>query len=129
MLNLKSVVAAAVVVIALSALSSGVSASASNTMYLTFSGPVGLPGVTLPAGTYIFERVDMPDRINLVRVSARNRSHVYLTAFINIVQRPRGLKSNQSVTFREGRPGAAPAIASWFPMGAGEGRRRDGAAE
>ena len=27
------------------------------TNYLTFSGPVALPGVTLQAGTYIFERV------------------------------------------------------------------------
>jgi hypothetical protein len=123
MLNLKSIVVAAVVVIALSALSAGAFASASNTMYLTFSGPVGLPGVTLPAGTYIFERVDMPDRIDLVRVSARNRSHVYLTAFTNVVQRPHGLKSSQAVTFREGRPGAAPEIASWFPMGAAEGHQ------
>ena len=123
MLNLKSVVGAAVVVIALSALSAGVFASSSNTMYLTFSGPVGLPGITLPAGTYIFERVDMPDRIDLVRVSARNRSHVYLTAFTEIVQRPHSLKSSQAVTFREGRPGVAPEIASWFPMGAVEGHK------
>lgn len=123
MLNPKSLVVAAVVVIALSALSAGVFASASDTMYLTFSGPVGLPGVTLPAGTYIFERVDTPDRIDLVRVSARNRSHVYMTAFTRIVERPRGVKSNQAVTFREGRPGAAPEIASWFPMGASVGHQ------
>ena len=123
MLNPKSIVVAAVVVIALSALSAGVFASAPNTMYLTFSGPVGLPGVTLPAGTYIFERVDMPDRIDLVRVSARNRSHVYLTAFTRIIDRPRNLKSNQAVKFREGRPGVAPEIASWFPMGAAEGHQ------
>ena len=123
MLNPKSVVVAAVVVIALSALSAGVFAVAPNTMYLTFSGPVGLPGVTLPAGTYIFERVDTPDRIDLVRVSARNRSHVYLTAFTRTIDRPRNLKSSQAVTFREGRPGAAPEIASWFPMGAAEGHQ------
>ncbi len=121
MLNPKSLVVAAV--IALSVLSAAVFASGRNTMYLTFSGPVGLPGVTLPAGTYIFERVDTPDRIDLVRVSARNRSHVYMTAFTRIVQRPRGLKSSQAVTFREGRPGAAPQIAAWFPMGAGEGHQ------
>ena len=121
MINPKALVVAAV--IALSVLSAGVFASGRNTMYLTFSGPVGLPGVTLPAGTYTFERVDVPDRIDLVRVSARNGSHVYLTAFTRIVQRPRGLKSSQSVTFREGRPGAAPEIASWFPMGAGEGHQ------
>ena len=123
MLKLKSVVAAAVVVIALSALSAGVFAVGRNTMYLTFSGPVSLPGVTLPAGTYTFERVDVPDRIDLVRVSSRNGSHVYLTAFTNIVQRPRNLKSSQAVTFREARPGAAPEIASWFPMGAAEGHQ------
>ena len=121
MINPKALVVAAV--IALSVLSAGVFASGRNTMYLTFSGPVGLPGLTLPAGTYIFERVDMPDRIDLVRVSARNRSHVYLTSFTRIIDRPRNLKSNQAVAFREGRPGAAPEIASWFPMGAAEGHQ------
>ena len=48
--------------------------------HLTFSGPVGLPGLTLPAGTYVFELASQtsPD---LVRVSNAARTAVYLTAF------------------------------------------------
>lgn len=32
--------------------------NASKTTYLTFSGPVQVPGATLPAGTYLFRLAD-----------------------------------------------------------------------
>jgi hypothetical protein len=115
MLSIKSIGAASLVVLALSA---GVLASPlGHTMYLTFSGPVGLPGVTLPAGRYVFERVESPGRIDLVRVRGRDHSAVYLTAFTTMVDRPRDLGPDQVVTFREAGAGAAPRIATWFPAG------------
>ena len=115
MMTLKSVAAMLFVDLALSA---GVLASASShTTYLTFSGAVELPGLTLPAGTYVFERVETSSRIDLVRVRSKRHNTVYLTAFTNMVNRPRDLGPNQVVTFREARPGAAPQIAVWFPAG------------
>jgi hypothetical protein len=48
-------------------------------MYVTFSGPVSLPGVTLGTGTYTFELVDSDVTRDLVRVRNKDRSQVYFT--------------------------------------------------
>ena len=121
MLKVKSIGVALFVVLGLSA---GVfAASFGHTTYLTFNRPVGLPGVTLPAGTYVFERVDTANRIDLVQVRNRKTNMVYLTAFTNLVERPRDLAPNQWVTFRESKPGAAPQIATWFPAGEATGHQ------
>ena len=119
MLKVKSIGAALLVILALSA---GVfAATAGHTMYLTFNRPVGLPGMTLPAGTYVFERVNTASRIDLVQVRSRKSNAVYLTAFTWIVDRPRNLGPDQVVTFREAKAGAAPQIATWFPAGESKG--------
>jgi hypothetical protein len=121
MLTIKSLGAALLVVLALSA---GVFASSfGHTMYLMFNRPVGVPGATLPAGTYIFERVDTASRIDLVQIRDKKRSTVYLTAFTRMVDRPRDLGPTQVVTFREAKPGAAPQIATWFPAGESMGHQ------
>jgi hypothetical protein len=121
MLSFKSIGAALLVVLALSA---GVFAGPfGNTMYLTFNRPVGLPGVTLPAGSYVFERVETASRIDLVQVRSRDRSTVYLTAFTRMVDRPGDLRPGQVVTFREAKAGAPPQIATWFPAGEPRGHQ------
>ena len=121
MLNRRSISGAVLVLLVLSvAVFAG---SFSHTMYLTFNRPVGLPGVILPAGTYVFERVGTDSRIDLVQVRSKHTRHVYLTAFTRIVDRPRNLGPDQSVTFREAKPGAAPQIATWFPAGEAKGHQ------
>src|SRR5438876_445463 len=72
---------------------------------LTFSGPVGLPGVTLPAGTYVFELPEPKAVPNLVRVSSKDRSLVYLTAFTLQIERPEGLPDDRLVSFGEAPKG------------------------
>ncbi len=121
MMSLKSVGVALIVDVALSA--GLLAGSFGHTTYLTFNRPVGLPGVTLPAGTYVFERVDNASRIDLVRVRSREHNTVYLTAFTNMVTRPRTLSPDQWVTFKEAKPGAAPQIAVWFPAGESMGHQ------
>jgi hypothetical protein len=82
------------------------------TTYLTFSRSVALPGVTLAAGTYIFE---LPaDDPSIVRVSSRDRLRVFFTAFTKIVDRPRGVKWDQQVTLGETQHGEAPSIQAWY---------------
>src|SRR5262245_40475988 len=54
--------------------------------YITFSGPVRLPGVTLPAGTYTFE-LPMENARDLVRVTNRQHTQVYYTGFTHLTQR------------------------------------------
>jgi hypothetical protein len=92
-----------------------------HTNYLTFSLPVALPGVELAAGTYIFELAMPQSERHLVRVMSRDRHQVYLTAFTNVVPRPRDLSANQVIAFGEARGTAAP-IKIWYPKDGGDGR-------
>jgi hypothetical protein len=82
--------------------------------YLTFSGPVALPGVTLSAGEYLFELADPYSTRKVVRVTNRLRSRVYLTAITRPVPRPGGLRDGL-VTLGEARPGSPRPITAWFP--------------
>ena len=92
------------------------------TTYLTFSGPVGLPGVTLGAGTYVFELAD-PNILDIVRVTNKEGSRVYFTAFTELVARPQGLPEDRLVTLGEAPRGSAPPIMAWYPSGDANGRQ------
>ena len=86
-----------------------------HTNYLTFSGPVALPGVTLGPGTYIFERV-VDTEPDIVVVRSHDRSKVYFLAFTERIERPADMSRDRSVTFGESRPGTAPPITAWYPI-------------
>ncbi len=90
---------------------------------LTFSGPVALPGVTLRAGTYIFELADPTLRGEIVRVLSGDRSRVYLTAFTMRTERPAGMPADRLVSFGEAPAGVAPPITAWFPDGESTGHQ------
>ena len=90
--------------------------SPKRTAYLTFSARFALPGVSLPAGTYVFERAD-EDISNLVRISNRERTRVYLTAFTTVIERPEGLPPHRHITFREVPRGVLPPVGAWYPAG------------
>jgi hypothetical protein len=90
--------------------------------YVTFSGPVSLPGVTLPAGTYRFEVPDVATSNGIVSVSSRDGSTVYLTQFTLAVERPSG-GDKLTVTLGEAAPGIAPQVKAWFPIGERMGRQ------
>jgi hypothetical protein len=89
--------------------------------HLTFSGPVGLPGVTLAAGTYVFELTDPSARI--VRVLSRDGSHLYFTGFTLDTRRPAGMSRDRSVALGEARPGVAPRITAWYPISESSGHQ------
>jgi hypothetical protein len=91
-------------------------ANAPHTMYLTFSAPFALPGVALPAGTYIFE-VMIPGSADVVRVTSRDGAQVYLTAFTRRVDRPAGLRAGDPLVFNEVPAGMTPPVKAWFPVG------------
>jgi len=94
------------------ATSVGGNASASRT-YMTFSDAVGLPGVTLARGTYLFERVGTSE--DLVRVTNTSNHIVYLTAFTNAVTRPSGPSRNNEIVLGESPSGTPRPIKVWFP--------------
>jgi hypothetical protein len=88
---------------------------------LTFSRPFSLPGVTLVAGTYIFERVAPLSAIDVVRVSSRDRRFVYYAGYTELVSRPRG--TSASIVFGEATPGGAVPVREWYPSGLSTGHR------
>ena len=96
---------------------------ANKTMYLTFNRPVSLPGVMLGSGTYIFEVPDPIGAAQVVRVTSRDRSIVYLTAFTRAVTRPAGMPHDQPISFGEARPDAPQPIAVWWPQNESTGRQ------
>ena len=114
MLNRTSLLVAFGVILGTVVVAAGsANAWSSRTNYLTFSAPVSLPGVTLGAGSYVFERIT-PE---VVRVSHRTTRRVYLTAFTHAIARPASMPRGQFVTLGESPAGLAPPIKAWFPEG------------
>lgn len=89
---------------------------ANHTNRLTFSGAVRLPGVTLDAGTYIFERLDTTNP-DVVVVRSADRSKLFYLGLTLRTSRPAGLPSDRMITFGEVGRGEAPPILAWYPSG------------
>ena len=95
---------------------SSAGAIGSHTTYFTFSKSVQLPGVSLPAGKYVFE-TPLENTSRLVRVMARDRSRVYLTAITRTVERPAAKNLAPIVTLAETAGNTPPRIDVWYPEG------------
>ena len=81
--------------------------------YVTFSGPVDLPSVGLPAGTYIFRLADRNDARNVIQVLSADGSKVY--AMVEGVPATRPESTDQVMaTFAEPGSGAPPAVRTFF---------------
>jgi hypothetical protein len=84
--------------------------------YLTFSAPVELPGVTLPAGTYRFAHLDCAMTAGLLQVSSADGSEVYGT-FQTVPEERMTRSSRPEVVFAEMPAGSPEAIEAWFYPG------------
>ena len=96
----------------------GYSWTANRTSF-SFSGPVALPGVTLGAGRYIFERPI--DDVTVVKVMSSDEKRVYLLAFTRLVDRPANLPMTAQIVLGESPRGVAPPIKAWYPEGRAQG--------
>jgi hypothetical protein len=82
----------------------------------TFSQPVELPGVTLPAGTYAFKVLDSLADRNIVQVFDKDQRKLYATVLAIPDYTPQ--PSNKTIIkFSETTPGAPKAIKEWFYPG------------
>ena len=86
------------------------------TTIMTFSAPVALPGVTLPAGSYMFKLADSQTNRNIVQVFDKDRTKIFATILAISAQRNRPA-DDTVVTFKEGPASAAPAVQYWFYPG------------
>jgi hypothetical protein len=101
---------------------SATGANFSRTTHFTFSGAVQLPGVTLPAGTYTFEVVNTNSGSDIVSVTSRDRSKVYLMQFTRAVYRPSRGTLKASITLGETPAGTPPPVKAWYPESETRGR-------
>jgi len=87
-----------------------------NDTMVTFSAPVSLPGVTLPAGSYLFKLADSQVNRNVVQVFAKDRSKIFAT--ILAVPAERTEPADETViTFKEAPANSAPAVQYWYYPG------------
>ena len=87
---------------------------------LTISAPASLPGVTLAAGSYVFEAGPEGTNPNIVRVLSSNRQKQFYLGFT--VPKSRRFDAEPTVlTMGEATNGAAPPILVWYPVGTNSG--------
>ena len=92
-----------------------------NDTMVTFSAPVSLPGVTLPAGSYLFKLADSQVNRNVVQVFAQDRSKIFAT--ILAIPAERTEPADETViTFKEAPANSAPAVQFWYYPATSAGR-------
>jgi len=82
---------------------------------MTFSNTVEMPGVTLPAGTYVFRLADTPTR-NVVQVLSGDEKDILGQWTFVQSERPR-VTEDTVVMFRETPEGTMPAVQYWYYPG------------
>ncbi|MGH9347582.1 MAG: hypothetical protein ACRD26_09980 [Vicinamibacterales bacterium] len=103
----------------LTALTLSVAAQDFNTSertFLTFSGTVELPGVTLQPGTYLFRLADSQSNRHIVQVFSQDEKQIHATILAVPAERLEVTGENV-VTFRESAEGATPAVQFWYYPG------------
>jgi hypothetical protein len=93
-------------------------AGSANDFFLTFSGPIALPGVSLGPGTYVFRR----EPSGLLRVLNAKREQTYVLAFTAPTRRVMDLDKYE-IHFIEPLVAGAPyRISAWFAPGSSLGQ-------
>lgn len=84
--------------------------------FFTFSGPVSIPGVTLPAGKYLFRVVDPTVTGRVVQVMSDDGKKAYAMFFTLPAQRLEPA-DNPEVRFMETASTMPPAVKTWWYPG------------
>src|SRR6059058_3823292 len=89
MRRIKMTMAAACAALALTAAAASAQAiPPDRTTFVTFSGPVSLPGTTLPAGTYTFRLLDSQTDRHIVQVYDKDGMKLFTTLLAVPATRP-----------------------------------------
>ena len=84
--------------------------------YFTFSGPVDMPGVALPAGRYVFRLANPDTSRNVVQVTSADGKRVF--GMFHSFPSERVTPANDSeIRFMEASAGAPPAVKTWWYPG------------
>lgn len=116
-----SLIIATGIIVAAAAFAVSSHAATTNANILTFSRSVALPGVVLPAGTYVFD-IANPETSHNVVIVRQDRRVLYMGFTLPALRPPR-MPLDQPVTLREARPDSAAPIDTWFPLGSTSGHQ------
>jgi hypothetical protein len=83
---------------------------------LTFSGPVQVPGVTLPAGSYVFKLADLSGNRHVVQVFDKDEKKVFAT-LLAIPNDRLDPPDDPLVMFAERPAGSPQAVKVWYYPG------------
>ena len=83
------------------------------TTTITFGKPVELPGISLPAGTYVFKMLDYLSNQDMVEVLSQDKRTVY-GLFRTIPDYRVNNTTRTSIIFEERAAGVPVAIKEWF---------------
>src|SRR5207302_7378579 len=84
--------------------------------YFTFSGPVALPGATLPAGRYLFRIVDTTSSRKVIQVLSDDGKKPF-TMSNTIPDQRRDAPKDATVAFYETARGTPAAVKTWWYPG------------
>lgn len=84
--------------------------------YVTFSGPVSVPGTTLPAGTYAFRLAESPANRHIVQIFDRDQTKLFTTLLAVAAERDQA-EGEPVVTFKETPSDRPPAVRYWYYAG------------
>jgi hypothetical protein len=84
--------------------------------FLTFSGPVQIPGATLPAGTYLFQLADPDNARHVVMVRDKDEKKIY-SMFMTVPNDRLDTPDNNIVMFGESPAGVPRAVKAWWYPG------------
>jgi hypothetical protein len=85
--------------------------------YITFSGPVQLPGITLAAGTYTFKLADLAGNRHVVQVFSKEDSPKLITTLMTIPNQRLDPVKDTYIMFQERPAGSPQAMKAWFYPG------------
>lgn len=118
---LKRFVSTSVLVVLVYAMASGADAfTYDKRTYFTFNQSVALPGVTLPAGTYMFRLANPDTSRNVIQVSDKQGTQSYAMLHTMPAYRTDPPKDSE-IRFLETPAGAPRAVSAWWYMGEGIG--------
>src|SRR3954470_7073075 len=83
---------------------------------LTFSGPIQIPGATLPAGSYVFKLADIPGNRHVVQGFDKDEKKIY-TTLLAVPNQRLGRGAKAGVLFSERARGSPQAVKVWYSPG------------
>jgi Protein of unknown function (DUF2911) len=83
---------------------------------ITFSAPIQIPGMVLPAGTYLFQQAEADSDLNVIQIFNADRSVLYATLQTASTERmePTG---GTTITLAEQGSGNPDVLVKWFYPG------------